>query len=199
MQALITESRDGVNRVKKIVEDLKEFSRLDRSDEWQSTDLQRCLDNTLGVALSGTAGKIEARKEFGSVPEVECLPQQLNQAFMNILINAVQAIKDRGTITLRTGIQDGEAWVEISDTGIGIPADILPRIFEPFFTTRPIGKGAGLGLSVAYALIQKHGGRIAVESTDGQGASFRIALPIKQPAQAGDTTRSPRLHAASVE
>lgn len=180
MQALITESRDGVSRVKRIVEDLKEFSRLDQSDVWQTIDLQRCLDNTLVVALSGTAGKIEVRKEYGKVPEVECLPQQLNQIFMNILLNAVQAIEGRGTITLRTGTQDGEAWVEIGDTGAGIPADILPRIFEPFFTTRPVGKGTGLGLSVAYALIQKHGGRIAVESTAGHGATFRIGFPAKR-------------------
>ena len=180
MQALITESRDGVSRVKRIVQDLREFSRLDQSDAWQRIDLQQCLDNTLGVALSGTAGKIEVCKEYGKVPEVECLPQQLNQVFMNILINAVQAIADRGTITLRTGTEGGEAWVEIGDTGTGIPADILPRIFEPFFTTRPIGKGAGLGLSVAYALIQKHGGRIAVESAAGQGTTFRISFPVKR-------------------
>jgi signal transduction histidine kinase len=180
MQALITESRDGVGRVKKIIQDLKEFSRLDQSDEWQLIDLNQNLDKTLSVALNGIDDRIQTRKEYGSVPETECLPQQLNQVFMNILINAVQAMPDAGIITARTGTKDGEAWVEIADTGDGISADILPRIFEPFFTTRPVGKGVGLGLSVAYALIQKHCGRIEVDSQTGKGAAFRVTLPLKR-------------------
>ncbi len=180
MQALITESRDGVSRVKSIVQDLKEFSRLDQSDEWQHVDLHQCLDKTLSVALSGVERKIETHKEYGSVPEVECLPQQLNQVFMNILLNAVQAIKQEGTITVRTGNGNDEAWVEIADSGDGIAADSLPRIFEPFYTTRPVGKGAGLGLSVAYALVQKHRGRIEAQSTPGRGATFRVTLPLQR-------------------
>ncbi len=180
MRALIAESRDGVSRVKKIIEDLKEFSRLDQSDEWQFIDLRRALESTLNMVLSGTEQRIEAHGEYAAVPEVECLPQQINQVFMNILLNAVQAIQDKGTITVRTGTEDGEAWVEIADSGAGIAANDLPRIFEPFFTTRPVGKGVGLGLSVAYTLVKKHRGHIDVKSTPGQGATFRIRLPLKR-------------------
>lgn len=181
MRALIAESRDGISRVKKIIENLKEFSRLDQSNEWQFVDLRRSLESTLNIVLSGTGKRIEARADYGGIPEVECLPQQLNQAFMNILLNAVQAIPEKGTVTIRTGMNgDNEVWVEIADSGEGIAESDLPRIFEPFFTTRPVGKGMGLGLSVAYTLVKNHRGRMDVESKLGQGTLFRITLPVKR-------------------
>ena len=105
----------------------------------------------------------------------------LNQVFMNVLLNAAQAIEDQGIITIRTGTQGDHVWVEIADTGKGIPADHLTSIFDPFFTTKPVGKGTGLGLSVAYSIIEKHHGRIEVESKLGRGTRFRLLLPLKQP------------------
>jgi signal transduction histidine kinase len=110
------------------------------------------------------------------------LPSELNQVYMNLLLNAGQAIAERGTITVSTGCESGEqAWIEFKDSGSGIPADLLQRIFDPFFTTKPVGSGTGLGLSISYGIINKHHGRIDVNSTPGQGAMFRIVLPVRQP------------------
>jgi len=178
--ALMQESGEGVLRVKKIVQDLKDFSHVDEA-EWQWADLHKGLDSTLNVVWNELKYKAEVVKEYGSLPEVECLPSQLNQVFMNLLVNAAHAIEERGNITIRTGAGDQEVWVEIADNGKGIPAENLKRIFDPFFTTKPVGKGTGLGLSLAYSIVQKHHGRIAVSSEVGKGTTFRVALPVKQP------------------
>lgn len=176
---LIAESRSGLERVKRIVQDLKDFSRVDESDlQW--SDLEKCLDSTLAVLANDLGGKIEIVKEYAGIPLVECMPSQLNQVFINQLTNARQAISGSGTITLRTGADEGMVWVEIADTGAGIPAEILKRIFEPFFTTKPVGTGQGLGLSLAYSIIAKHQGRIEVSSAAGQGAVFRNWLPVQR-------------------
>lgn len=178
--SLMKESQDGLARVSQIVQDLKEFSHVDEP-EWQLDDLRKILDNTLGMMWNELKDKAEIVKEYGELPLVECRPFQLGQVFMNILLNAVQAIDRRGTITVRTGWSDEEAWVEIADTGRGIEAENLKRIFAPFFTTRLVGKGTGLGLSLAYGIVRKHHGRIDVDSTLGKGSVFRIWLPVKQP------------------
>ena len=183
MRALMGESRDGITRVKTIVQSLKDFAHADATDEWQYADLRRGLDSTLNIVNNEIKYKAEVIKEYGNIPEVECLPSQLNQVFMNLLLNAAQAIEQRGTITLRTGQQDDAVWVEISDTGKGIAPEYIQKIFDPFFTTKPIGKGTGLGLSLSYGIIHKHHGRIEVESEVGKGALFRIWLPIKHVAQ----------------
>ncbi len=178
---LMNESREGITRVKKIVQDLKDFSHVGAEDEWQWTDLRRGLDSTLNIVRNEIKYKAEVVKEYGDMPEVECLPSQLNQVFMNLLVNAAHAIEDKGKITVRTGTQGEMVWVEISDTGKGVPAENLDRIFDPFFTTKPIGQGTGLGLSVSYSIIQKHHGNFNVASEVGQGTTFRITLPTKQP------------------
>jgi len=178
--ALMKESGEGILRVKKIVQDLKDFSHVDEA-EWQWADLHKGLDSTLNVVWNELKYKAEVVKEYGSLPEVECLPSQLNQVFMNLLVNAAHAIEERGNITIRTGAGDQEVWVEIADSGKGIPAENLKRIFDPFFTTKPVGKGTGLGLSLAYSIVQKHHGRIEATSEVGKGTTFRVALPIKQP------------------
>lgn len=178
--ALMNESREGITRVKKIVQDLKDFSHVDEA-EWQWADIRQGLDSTLNIVWNEIKYKAEVVKEYGEMPEVECLPSQLNQVFMNLLVNAAHAIEERGTITLRTGVEGEEAWVEIADTGKGIPPENLSRIFDPFFTTKPVGKGTGLGLSLSYSIIQKHHGRIEVASEAGKGTTFRIWLPIRQP------------------
>jgi signal transduction histidine kinase len=179
---LIEESREGVERVQHIVQDLKDFSHVDQV-EWQSADLHRNLDSTLNLVWNELKYKAEVVRDYGELPLVECIARQLNQVFMNLLVNAAQAIPERGTITVRTRQQGDQAVVEIADTGVGIPPDKLHRIFEPFFTTKPVGKGTGLGLSIAYGIVQKHGGRIEVESTVSKGTIFRIVLPLVRAGQ----------------
>ena len=115
------------------------------------------------------------------LPEIECLPSQINQVIMNLVVNAAQAMgPERGTITLRTGTQGETAWIEIADTGSGIAPDTLQKIFDPFFTTKPVGQGTGLGLSLSYGIVKKHGGDISVSSELGSGTTFRVQLPLRQ-------------------
>ncbi|MER2541226.1 MAG: PAS domain S-box protein [Azonexus sp.] len=176
IHTLLSESRDGVNRVTKIVQDLKDFSRIDSAD-WAPANLEQGLDSTLNIVWNELKFKADIVKEYIGLPPVECLGSQLNQVFMNLLLNAAHAIETRGTITIRTGSNGENVWVEIADTGKGIPPENLKRIFEPFFTTKPIGKGTGLGLSLAYSIIQKHHGHLEVVSELGSGSCFHIEIP----------------------
>ncbi len=179
--ALMSESKDGITRVKNIVQNLKDFSHVETADKWHFSDLRQGLDSTLNIVNNEIKYKADVVKEYGDMPEVECLPSQLNQVFMNLLVNAAHAIEDRGTITIRTGREGEEVWVEVADTGKGIAPEHLPKIFDPFFTTKPVGKGTGLGLSLSYGIVQKHHGRIEVQSEVGKGTTFRVWLPVRQP------------------
>ena len=181
LRALMDESRDGILRVKKIVQNLKDFSHADTAEEWQLSDLHKGLDSTLSIVNNEIKYKAELVKEYGDLPEVECLASQLNQVFMNLLVNAAHAIEGHGIITVRTGREGGEVWVDIADTGQGIAPENMQKIFDPFFTTKAIGKGTGLGLSLSYGIVQKHNGRIEVQSEIGKGTTFRVWLPILQP------------------
>jgi signal transduction histidine kinase len=177
--SLLAESHDGIGRVKKIVQSLKDFAHVDAEERWQADDIHAGIDSTLQVVWNELKYKCEIKKEYGELPRVECLISQLNQVFMNLLVNAAHAIKDRGVITIRTGTRETWVWIEISDTGKGIPPQHLQRIFDPFFTTKPVGKGTGLGLSVSYSIVEKHHGRIEVESEEGTGTTFRLWIPQK--------------------
>ena len=177
--ALLSESNDGLMRVKKIVQNLKDFSHVGTA-EWQFADLHAGLESTLNIVNNEIKYKATVTKEYGDLPMIECLPLELNQVFMNMLVNAAHAIENRGEIAIRTGTQDDNVWIVFSDTGKGISPDNVTRIFDPFFTTKPVGQGTGLGLSLSYGIIQKHHGRIEVNSTVGVGTTFRIVLPIKQ-------------------
>jgi len=177
---LMTESRDGLARVAKIVSNLKDFSQVDNAD-WQFVKLEAGLDSTLEVVGNEVKAKAEVIKEYAGLPDVECMAAQINQVFAKLLVNAAQAIERRGTITLRTGFDEQEAWVEIEDTGRGIPPENMKRIFDPFFSTLPIGQGTGMGLSLAYSIARGHHGRIDVTSVVGQGSHFRLTLPRKRP------------------
>jgi two-component system, NtrC family, sensor kinase len=182
--ALMKESKEGIVRVRKIVQDLKDFSRVDAHQEWQWADLHRGIDSTLNIVNNEVKYKADIVKNYGDLPEVECLPSQINQVIMNIVVNAAHAIgPERGTITISTGTGTGTSgqhvWIEIKDNGAGIPKDIQSRIFDPFFTTKPIGTGTGLGLSLSYGIVQKHHGHIEVDSEPGVGSIFRIILPIR--------------------
>ena len=181
--ALINESIEGTERVQRIVQDLRDFSRLENPD-WQGADLHAGLEATLNIVSNDVRFKADIVRELGDIPAVECLPFQINQVFLNILLNAAQSITGRGTITLRSGRVTDEVWISITDTGQGIPPERMARIFDPFYTTKPVGQGTGLGLSVSYGIVKKHGGRIDVQSQTGAGTTFTIRISIKRPAAA---------------
>jgi signal transduction histidine kinase len=174
---LLNESLDGLKRVTRIVQDLKNFSHVEESES-QWADLEAGIESTLRVVWNELKYKAEMVKEFAGVPQINCYPFQLNQVFMNLLVNASHAIEERGKITVRTGFDDKQVWVAVQDTGKGIPPENLPKIFDPFFTTKPVGKGTGLGLSLAYGIVQKHQGHIEVTSEVGKGTTFTVFLPI---------------------
>jgi signal transduction histidine kinase len=173
---LIRESREGVERIKNIVIDLKDFSHPGE-DKMQTADVNKGIESTLNVVWNELKYKATVIKDFSPIPLVSCYPQQLNQVFMNILVNAAQAIQDHGEIRISTEAEDGFITIRISDTGVGIPPENMSRIFDPFFTTKEVGKGTGLGMHVAYNIVLKHKGRIDVESIVGKGTTFSVRIP----------------------
>jgi len=176
---LIEESLDGAERVKKIVQNLKTFSRVDQA-EYKPADINECIESTLNIVWNELKYKTTVEKEYGELPLVRCYPQQLNQVIMNLLVNGAQAIEKQGTIRIKTWNGDGSVNIMISDTGSGISEDKLSKIFDPFFTTKPVGQGTGLGLSIAYDIIKKHKGEISVESEVGKGTVFNIKIPVTE-------------------
>ena len=175
--ALITESRDGTGRIARIVQDLKNFAHPGEEKQ-TSFNLNENIESTLNIVWNELKYKAVVHKDYGDIPNLRGYPQQLNQVFMNILVNAAQAIKERGEIRLSTRVDGGFIEIRISDTGIGIPPENLSKLFDPFFTTKEVGKGTGLGLHVAYSIIEKHNGNITVESTVGVGTTFIIRIPM---------------------
>ncbi|MEH6470432.1 MAG: cache domain-containing protein [Halopseudomonas sp.] len=176
---LISETKEGTDRIQKIVADLKGFARAS-DGEWETVELQKEIESTLNVVWNEIKYHCTVEKNYGDTPPIECLRSEINQVIMNLLINASQAIKDKGTIFIRTGCTDKSAWIEIEDTGKGIDADDLENIFDPFFTTKPVGVGTGLGLSVSYGIIEKHGGTLSATSTVGVGSQFRMTIPTNR-------------------
>jgi|WetSurMetagenome_2_1015567.scaffolds.fasta_scaffold00023_87 signal transduction histidine kinase len=178
MGRLVSESLEGCDRMKKIVQNLKSFARLDEH-EFKMANINAALENTLNIIWNELKYKATVTKSYGEIPPTLCNPGELNQVFMNLLINAAQAIEDHGKISIET-YQDGQSiFIVISDTGCGIPEDKLDTIFEPFFTTKEAGKGTGLGLSIVYDIIKKHAGEITVESRVGKGSRFTVRLPVR--------------------
>ncbi|MCC6577069.1 MAG: GHKL domain-containing protein [Flavobacteriales bacterium] len=184
---IVRSIEEGAERTAEIVRGLRNFSRLDE-DDLKLADLNEGLRSTLTVLTNQLRETADLRLEFGELPAVECHPGKLNQVFMNILNNAVQAIascKDRrrGTITVRTARIDDRVHIAIADDGPGMTEAVLAKVFDPFFTTKDVGEGTGLGLSIAYSIVEKHGGRITVESLPGAGTTFHITLPLRQEAR----------------
>lgn len=176
---LISESKEGIVRVRGIVKDLKDFSHVDQAD-WQDADLVKGIESTLNIVQNDIKYKAEIIKEYQEIPNVECVSSQINQIVMNLLVNAGHAIETRGTITIRTYPSgDDKVCVEVEDTGKGIAQEHLTKIFDPFFTTKPVGTGTGLGLSLSYSIAEKHGGELSVASEVGKGTTFTLTLPIK--------------------
>jgi predicted ATPase/signal transduction histidine kinase len=182
LASVLGDTHFGLDRVKTIVRALRTMSHVSETS-WQVTDIRLGIESTLHLMRSDLERKAVVVVEHGEMPPVECLPSDLNQVFMNLLMNALQALPERGTIAVRSGTASEEAWIEVSDTGVGIAPENLSKIFDPFFTTKPVGEGTGLGLSLAYGVIEKHHGRIEVSSEVGKGTTFRIVLPLRQPVQ----------------
>lgn len=199
IEQILDECKDGLSRVRKIVEDMRGFSRSDDAT-MQPTDLHEELDRTLNIASNEIKYKADVKKTYGNLPKVECIPSQVCQVFLNLLVNAAQAIDGRGSIGIETVTQtlpenlasqvddrdvdaDADPWVcvRISDTGNGIDPESVRHIFDPFYTTKEVGKGTGLGLSLSYGIVQRHGGFLEVESEPGEGTTFSVWLPGRQP------------------
>lgn len=170
---------DGAKRTSEIVKGLRNFSRLDQN-VFLKAQLNDSLESTLTLLHSAYKNRIEIVKEYGTLPEVECFPGQINQVLMNILSNAIQAIPETGTIFIKTQLVDETARISIKDSGSGMTEEVKRKIFDPFFTTKDVGKGTGLGLSISFGIIQKHNGEIEVISEPGKGTEFVIKIPVNQ-------------------
>jgi PAS domain S-box-containing protein len=177
IKGLITESLEGSERVQKIVRELNCFSRMDE-EEYRDADINECVESALNIVWNELKYKSTLKKDYGNLSLLKCYPRQIEQIFVNLLINAIQAIEEQGEIKIKTWEEDGSIWIAISDTGRGIPQDDFNKVFEPFFTTKDAGKGTGLGLSIIYEIVQKHKGEITFESKAGKGTTFTIKIPI---------------------
>ena len=167
----------GAKRVMKIVQDLKQYARIDPLEK-EAITLDRCLESALAICNTQLKYVAVIRKEYEPTPKVFCNQGQLNQVFLNLLVNAGHAITAPGEIVLKSRFDGFFVYVSVSDNGIGIPEEIRKRIFDPFFSTKDVGKGTGLGLSISSQIIKKHGGELLVESMVGVGTTFTVKLPI---------------------
>ncbi len=179
---LLSRSREGTTRVKEIVQDLRDFSRTDQAD-LQRVSLNEEIERTLGLMEPRLKGGVEIERDFGDLPQVRCFAGQLNQVFMNLLMNACDALEGRGRIAIRTRPEGDTVLLEFEDNGAGMPEEVRDRIFEPFYTTKPVGQGTGLGLSLSHGIVESHGGTLEVESVLGEGTTFRMRLPLEPPAE----------------
>jgi two-component system NtrC family sensor kinase len=182
IERLLARSQEGAGRVKQIVQDLRTFSRTDQAELTQ-VSLNDAIQRTLTLIEPRTKTGITVERDFGELPPVRCYAGQLNQVFMNLLMNACDALEGRGKISVRTRPLPGGVQLEFQDDGPGMSAEVRNRVFEPFFTTKPVGKGTGLGLSISHGIVERHGGSMTVESAPGEGATFTLRLPLEPPAE----------------
>ena len=179
LDSIMADCREGAERICDVVKNLRLFSRLDEA-EIKKVDIHGGLDSTVRLlSRYFNGGHVTLRRDYGDLPPINCYAGQLNQVWMNLLVNAAQAVPDRGEVSISTRLEQDSVLVEISDTGAGIPEDQLSRIYDPFFTTKPVGEGTGLGLSISYGIIERHGGTIAVVSEIGLGTTFTVRIPIR--------------------
>ncbi|HEY5898058.1 MAG TPA: ATP-binding protein [Burkholderiales bacterium] len=181
LEAQLADGLHGIEQLGELVASLKDFSRLERGSVAQ-VDLHQGIEATLRIAQP-QLGKRVVRKTFGQIPPVSCAPSQINQVLLNLIVNAAQATREAdGAIELRTSMRDPDhVAIDVIDNGPGIAKDVLPKIFDPFFTTKAVGKGTGLGLSISYRIVQRHGGKLEVESRPGAGTRFTVLLPVNAP------------------
>jgi two-component system NtrC family sensor kinase len=178
LHSIVTDCREGAERIRDIVQNLRTFSRLDEA-EFKKVDIHDGLESTLRLlSRFFSSGAVTLRREYGRLPPVDCYAGQLNQVWMNLLANAAHAVKCGGVVSVSTESRGDSVIVRVRDTGCGIAPENLPRIFDPFFTTKPVGEGTGLGLSVTYGIIERHGGAIEVESRLGEGTVFTVTIPV---------------------
>ena len=180
LELMIGDCLEGAERIRDIAQNLRTFSHLDQAD-LKPTDIHLGLDSTLRILSTYfSSGNLSLVKDYQDLPEVEANPGQLNQVWMNLLVNAAQAIgRNNGQVTIRTRSLKEMVEIAVSDTGPGIPTEHVGKIFDPFFTTKEVGEGAGLGLSISFGIIERHGGRIDVTSLPGEGATFKVQLPVR--------------------
>lgn len=176
---LITESTEGAERVKRIVLDLKDFARVDENC-YKPTDLNHCIQSTVNIVRNEIKYVADVNFQLEDLPLINCSANQINQVLANLLLNAAHSIDKHGTITVATRHEDDQVILEVTDTGCGMTEEVRKRIFEPFYTTKEVGKGTGLGLTISYDIVKKHGGEIAVESTPGAGTTFTVRLPVNE-------------------
>lgn len=181
---ILTSCKKGTERIKKIIQELRNFANLDDT-ELRFADVHAGIQTTLSLLASQYNDRIEVIQEFGDLPQILCYPGSLNQVFVNLMLNAIDAIPNKGTVTIRTRriMRDQQPWVEIAfeDTGVGIEAEHLSKIYDPFFTTKEVGHGTGLGLTIVYGIVEKHYGQIDCQSTPGRGTKFVLQLPVESP------------------
>ena len=173
---LIKSCREGTVRTKNIVMDLKNFSRTEKMII-NEIEINKEINTTLNILYNKYKNRITIHKEFGDVAPIDCYGGQINQVLMNIIDNAIFAIKETGDIYIRTKEENNNLIIEIEDNGIGISKENLTKVFEPFFTTKGVGEGTGLGMSISYKIIESHGGKINIDSEVGKGTKFTITLP----------------------
>jgi two-component system, NtrC family, sensor kinase len=174
---LLTDALEGVDQISNLVKNLKGFARVDR-DGQELWNVNEGIESALTIAAHQMRDRIEVIKDLHAVPLVRVVPSQINQVFLNLITNAAQAMVERGKLTVISRRNEDHVEVEFTDTGSGIPADVLPKIFDPFFTTKPVGEGTGLGLSIVHKILTGFGGSISVSSALGHGASFVVSLPV---------------------
>jgi signal transduction histidine kinase len=179
---LLTRSRDGLKRIEQLVKDLRDFARLDQS-AWDEADLAAGINSVLSV-VHGRAERqgVTLTADLAPLPRVWCHPAKINQVIFHLLANAIDASPSGGVVTVRARPTDNGVELNVIDHGQGISPSIRDKVFDPFFTTKPLGQGAGLGLSSSYGIVRDHGGSIDFDSTEGQGTTFRVYLPLKPPA-----------------
>ncbi len=183
MQNLVQETQEGVTRVKTIIQDLKDYARTNVATQYVEADIHVGLKSTLNIAKLQLKNRADVRLSLGKIPPIECAPSQIDQVFLNLIVNAAQAMPEGkiGLIQISTSSNENTVRIEVEDNGPGIDPKVLEKIFDPFFTTKDPGTGTGLGLSVSQNIIQQHGGTIEARSTLGVGTTFTITLPIKRP------------------
>ncbi|MCV6590713.1 MAG: ATP-binding protein [Marinobacterium sp.] len=195
---LIVDTLEGCRRIRDIVQGLKEFSHIDQT-EMQLTDLNQCLETTLKIVNNELKYRCDIRKDMQPLPEVLCNPGQLNQVFMNLLVNAGHAVEDGGVVGIRTRAVTEGVEIRIFDNGCGIAPEHLDKLFDPFFTTKPVGEGTGLGLAISYGIIEDHQGNIEVKSRQGVGTSFIIRLPVSSSTASSTTASSATSSSATLQ
>lgn len=178
IRSIVEDCHSGAERIRNVVQNLRLFSRLDEA-EFKKVDLHEGIESTIRLLSQFYGpGRLALERSYGELPPVDCYAGQLNQVWMNLLVNAAQATGNAGSVRVATRLEDRTAVVTVSDTGHGISPENVEKIFDPFFTTKPVGEGTGLGLSITYGIVKRHGGSISVESSSGAGTAFIVSIPV---------------------